>query len=56
MAEDKLINQNMISEQIMIRFLLKILKLGLIILHIGYFIGMCWYIIADLSHEEEATL
>jgi hypothetical protein len=37
----------------MIKFFFKVLKLGLIIIHICYFLGMIWFIITKITYEEE---
>jgi len=42
----------LISEQIVIKFFLKIVKLGLIIFHICYFLGQIWFIIAKVNMED----
>ena len=35
----------------MIAFSLRIIKLGLIIINICYFLGLIWYIICDFSRD-----
>ena len=52
LAENKLLNQNQISEQIVIKFFLKIVKLGLIIFHICYFLGQIWFIFAYVNMRD----
>ena len=52
LAENRLLSQNKISEQIMIKFFLKIVKLGLIIFHICYFLGQVWFIIALVNMDD----
>ena len=52
LAENKLLNQNKISEQILVNFFVKIVKLGLIIFHICYFLGLVFFIVADIYYAE----
>ena len=52
MAENKLLNQNKISEQIVINFCIKIIELALIIFHLCYFLGLFWYIVVDIVANE----
>jgi hypothetical protein len=52
LAENKLLNQNKISEQILVNFFVKIVKLALIIFHICYFLGLVWYIMAYIYYAE----
>jgi hypothetical protein len=48
---DPTYNYNKVSEIILINFFLKILKLGLVILNICFFLGMIWMIIADTQMD-----
>ena len=52
LAENRLLSQNKISEQIVLKFFLKIMKLGLIIFHICYFLGQIWFIIAKVNMDD----
>jgi hypothetical protein len=48
MAMNRLMDLNLISAQVVLKFLLKIIKLGLIIIHISYFMGLIWYQITTI--------
>lgn len=48
-AEDTWQDQNKITTIIMINFTIRILKLGSIIVNICYFLGLIWFILADLN-------
>jgi hypothetical protein len=47
-AIDKVSNQNKISEQIVINYCIKIIQLALIIFHMCFFLGIFWYIVAEI--------
>jgi hypothetical protein len=49
LAEDITSDQNKISLMIMVGFIIKIIKLGLIILNICYFLGLFWFIFCDVE-------
>lgn len=48
-ATDKTIDQNKISQLIIINFILRITKLAAVIVNICYFLGLIWYILCDVS-------
>jgi hypothetical protein len=50
-AEEVESDQNMISLMVMIKFLIKIIKLALIILNICYFLGIFWFIFCDILFD-----
>ena len=55
-AEDMVTDQNKIQQTIMVGFLIKIFKLGLIIVNICYFLGLIWFIFAEIFIDiHEAT-
>lgn len=47
-AEDMITDQNKIQQTIMVGFLIKIFKLGLIIVNICFFLGLFWFIFVNL--------
>lgn len=55
LAEDQVLNQNKIDQMINVGFLIKIIKLVLVIGNITYFFGFFWYIFCDLSRDVQIT-
>ena len=51
LAENQELDQNKITTMINIGFMIKIIKLALIIANISYFFGFFWYIYCDLARE-----
>jgi hypothetical protein len=52
LAENMLLGQNKIYEQIIINFFIKIVKLALVILNICYFLGMLWFVWAKIDLQD----
>jgi hypothetical protein len=53
MAQNKLIDQNQLTDQVLMKFTVKVIKLGLIIMNICYFLGLFWYIMSELIVESK---
>jgi len=51
LAEDQELDQNKISSMINLGFIIKIIKLALVIANISYFFGFFWYIYCDIVRE-----
>ena len=49
MAEDTISDHNGIGALLMMSYVLKTLKLVIIIFNVSYFLGMAWHIIAEYS-------
>ena len=50
-GEDTILDQNMIELQLLIKYLIRTLKLILIILNFSYFLGMFWLSISDINED-----
>jgi hypothetical protein len=50
-AVDIVNDRNKINQIVMVNFWLRIIKLGLIIVNICYFLGLIWYIICELGRD-----
>ena len=48
-AEDTISDQNKITRIIMVNFFLRIFKLGMVIVHVCYFLGLFWIIFCEIS-------
>ena len=56
LAENMDIDNNKITEQIMIHFVLNVIKIIIIIINLSYFIGFLWYIYCDITIDMHAFI
>ena len=56
LAESMEQDNNKITEQIMIHFVLNVIKIVIIIINLSYFLGFIWYIYCDLIIDIHAYI